>query len=413
MAAYLAIAIPAIALISFFIVLTARRTAAFYAEVERRESLEQEMRHSQRMEAIGQLTGGIAHDFNNLLTVIIGNLQMALRRIADEKPRAQLETAQRGAQRAAELTKRLLAFSRNQALNPKPINVNRLVADMSDLLGRTLGETIAIETVQGAGLWEAEADITELESALLNLAVNARDAMPEGGKLTLETANTHLDEAYCQSVAGLKAGQYVMLSVTDTGAGMPKDVLNKAFDPFFTTKAPGAGTGLGLSQVYGFVKQSGGHIKIYSEPGEGTDVKIYIPRRMGPAQQRAEATLAEPLPRGKGQRILITEDDADVRDYTAQTLHELGYSVVQAINGQTALDKLVREGPFDLLLTDVVMPGMNGRALAEAALKLVPNLKVLYMTGYSRNAIVHHGRLDPGVALIQKPFSQSALAVRI
>ena len=413
MAAYLAIAIPAIALISLFIVLTARRTAAFYAEVERRESLEQEMRHSQRMEAIGQLTGGIAHDFNNLLTVIIGNLQMALRRIADEKPRAQLETAQRGAQRAAELTKRLLAFSRNQALDPKPINVNRLVADMSDLLGRTLGETIAIETVQGAGLWEAEADITELESALLNLAVNARDAMPEGGKLTLETANTHLDKAYCESVAGLKAGQYVMLSVTDTGTGMPKDVLNKAFDPFFTTKAPGAGTGLGLSQVYGFVKQSGGHIKIYSEPGEGTDVKIYIPRRMGPAQQRAEATLAEPLPRGKGQRILITEDDADVRDYTAQTLHELGYSVVQATNGQTALDKLVREGPFDLLLTDVVMPGMNGRALAEAALKLVPNLKVLYMTGYSRNAIVHHGRLDPGVALIQKPFSQSALAVRI
>ena len=195
---------------------------------------------------------------------------------------------------------------------------------------------------------------------------------------------------------------------------MPKDLApNKAFDPFFTTKAPGAGTGLGLSQVYGFVKQSGGHIEIYSEPGEGTAVKIYLPRRMGPAQQRAEATLAEPLPRGKGQRILITEDDADVRDYTAQTLHELGYSVVQATNGQTALDKLVREGPFDLLLTDVVMPGMNGRALAEAALKLVPNLKVLYMTGDSRNAIVHHGRLDPGVALIQKPFSQSALAVRI
>jgi signal transduction histidine kinase len=334
MATYLAIAIPAIALISFFIVLTARRTSAFYAEVERRESLEQEMRHSQRMEAIGQLTGGIAHDFNSLLTVIIGNLQIAMRRVADEKPRAQLEAAQRGAQRAAELTKRLLAFSRNQALDPKPIDVNRLVADMSDLLGRTLGETIAIETVQGGGLWEAEADITELESALLNLAVNARDAMPDGGKLTLETANAHLDDTYCASVSGLKAGQYVMLSITDAGTGMPKEVLHKAFDPFFTTKAPGAGTGLGLSQVYGFVKQSGGHINLYSEPGEGTAVKIYLPRRMGPAQQRAGALSTEPLPRGKGQRILISEDDVDVRDYIAQTLHELGYSVVQATNGQ-------------------------------------------------------------------------------
>jgi two-component system NtrC family sensor kinase len=413
MASYLAIALPAIVLLSFFIVLTARRTAAFYAEVERRESLEQEIRHSQRMEAIGQLTGGIAHDFNNLLTVIIGNLQMAVRRVTDEKLRAQLDSARRGAQRAADLTKRLLAFSRNQPLDPRPIDVNRLVTDMSDLLGRTLGETIAIETVRGAGLWEAEADITELESALLNLAVNARDAMPEGGKLTLETANTYLDEDYCESVPGLRAGQYVMISITDTGIGMPEDVLRKAFDPFFTTKPPGAGTGLGLSQVYGFVKQSGGHIQIYSELGEGTAVKIYLPRRMASVKKRTEVPTAEPLPRGNGQRILISEDDADVRDYVAQTLRDLGYVVVQAADGHTALNILVREGPFDLLLTDVVMPGMNGRELAEAALRRMPNLKVLYMTGYSRNAIVHHGRLDTGVALIQKPFSQSALARRV
>src|SRR4051812_12578050 len=224
MAGYLAITLPAIALVCLFILLTAQRTVAFYAEAERREALEQDMRQAQRIEAVGQLTGGIAHDFNNLLTVIIGNLQMAIRQLPDAKPRTMLENAQRGAQRAAELTKRLLAFSRNQALDPKPVDVNRLVSNMSNLLGRTLGETIVIETVRGAGLWETEADVTELESAVLNLAVNARDAMPNGGKLTLETANAYLDEQYCESVRGLKAGQYVMLAITDTGTGMPKEV---------------------------------------------------------------------------------------------------------------------------------------------------------------------------------------------
>jgi two-component system NtrC family sensor kinase len=386
---------------------------AFYAEVERRETLEQEMRQTQRIEAVGQLTGGIAHDFNNLLTVIIGNLQMAIRQLPDGKPRTMLENAQRGAQRAAELTKRLLAFSRNQALDPKPIDVNRLVANMSDLLGRTLGETILIETIRGAGLWGIEADITELESALLNLAVNARDAMSQGGKLTLETANVYLDEQYCESVPSLKAGQFVMLAISDTGIGMQKEVADKAFDPFFTTKQAGAGTGLGLSQVYGFVKQSGGHIKIYSEPGEGTTIKIYLPRHNARVSAKAERVSAEPLPRGNGERVLVTEDDVDVRAYVAQTLQELGYEVLQAADGEAAIDILTRAQPIDLLLTDVVMPGMNGRKLAEEALRRAPNLKVLYMTGYSRNAIVHHGRLDPGVALIQKPFSQSALAVRV
>ena len=412
MARYVGITIPAMALVCLFIVLTVRRTKAFYAEVERREALEQNIRQAQRIEAVGQLTGGIAHDFNNLLTVIIGNLQMAIRQLPDGKPRAMMENAQRGAMRAAELTKRLLAFSRNQALNPKPIDVNRLVSTMSDMMGRTLGETITILTVRGAGLWEIEADITELESALLNLAVNARDAMPDGGTLTLETANAYLDDEYSESVRGLKTGQYVMIAVSDTGGGMPKEVLDKAFDPFFTTKPAGAGTGLGLSQAYGFVKQSGGHIKIYSEIGHGTTVKIYLPRRTSAAQDVAEEKPPADVPRGRGQRILVTEDDADVRAYIVQTLGDLGYEVIQAADGPTALAILSRQ-PVDLLLTDIVMPGMNGRVLADEARTQMSTLKVLFMTGYSRNAIVHHGRLDPGVSLIQKPFSQSALAQQV
>lgn len=412
MAGYLAIAVPAVALISLFIILTARRTKAFYAEVERRETLEQNIRQTQRIEAVGQLTGGIAHDFNNLLTVISGNLQMAIRHIPDGKPRNMLESAQRGATRAAELTKRLLAFSRKQALNPKPIDVNRLVGTMSEMLVRVLGETIVIETVRGAGLWEIEADITELESALLNLAVNARDAMPNGGKLTIETANAYLDENYSKAVQGLKTGQYVLIAVTDTGGGMPKSVVDKAFDPFFTTKPPGAGTGLGLSQAYGFVKQSGGHIQIYSEVGEGTTVKIYLPRRHAVGAHIVEDKPAEMVPRGNGETVLVTEDDSDVRTYVLQSLIDLGYKVIQAADGQTALAILKRER-VDLLLTDVVMPGMNGRELVDEARKHNPDLKALYMTGYSRNAIVHHGRVDPGVTLLTKPFSQSALAQQV
>jgi len=409
MARYIAITVPAMALVCLSILLTIRRTRAFYAEVERREALEQNIRQSQRIEAVGQLTGGIAHDFNNLLTVIIGNLQMAIRQLPDGKPRAMLENAQSGATRAAELTKRLLAFSRNQALNPKPIDVNRLVTTMSEMLGRVLGETITILTVRGAGVWEIEADITELESALLNLAVNARDAMPDGGTLTLETANAYLDQEYSESVRSLEAGQYVMIAVTDTGIGMSKAVLDKAFDPFFTTKAPNAGTGLGLSQVYGFVKQSGGHVQIYSEVGQGTTVKIYLPRRTSTQQDTSEEKPMADSPRGRGQRILVTEDDADVRAYIVQTLLDLGYEVIQAADGQRALAILSSQA-VDLLLTDVVMPSMSGRALADEARKRLPGLKVLFMTGYSRNAIVHNGRLDPGVSLLQKPFSPGALA---
>lgn len=412
MAGYLAIAVPAVALISLFIVLTARRTKAFYTEVERREMLEQNIRQTQRIEAVGQLTGGIAHDFNNLLTVISGNLQMAIRQIPDGKPRVMLENAQRGAARAAELTRRMLAFSRKQALNPKPIDVNRLVSTMSEMLVRVLGETIVIETVRGAGLWEIEADITELESALLNLAVNARDAMPNGGKLTIETANAYLDENYSEAVQGLKTGQYVLIAVTDTGGGMPKSVVDKAFDPFFTTKPPGAGTGLGLSQAYGFVKQSGGHIQIYSEVGEGTTVKIYLPRQHTVGTYVVEDEPAEAIPQGNGQTILVTEDDPDVRTYVLQSLIELGYKVIQAADGQTAL-AILRRQRVDLLLTDVVMPGMNGRELVDEARKHNQDLKAIFMTGYSRNAIVHHGRVDPGVSLLTKPFSLSALAQQV
>ncbi len=412
MVQYLLIAVPAVVLLALLILFASRRTAAFYAEAERREALEQNLRQAQRIEAIGQLTGGIAHDFNNLLTVILGNLQMALRRLPEGRPRAQLESAQQGAQRAADLTKRLLAFARNQPLDPKPVDVNRLVATMSDLLGRTLGESISIETIRAAGLWKTELDVTELESAVLNLAVNARDAMPDGGKLTIETANAFLDEAYCEGKEGLKAGQYVMLAVTDTGTGMTQDVMDKAVDPFFTTKPAGVGTGLGLSQVYGFIKQSGGHLQFYSEIGEGTTVKLYLPRSLREPLAAAEAP-AQSLPRGQGESILVAEDDPAVRDYVVETLKELGYQVLSAADGAAALGVLEANPHVNLLLTDVVMAGMNGRMLAQEALRRFPRLKVLYMTGYSRNAIVHHGRLDPGVDLIQKPFSQNALAQRL
>ncbi|PSO14042.1 hybrid sensor histidine kinase/response regulator [Bradyrhizobium sp. MOS003] len=409
---YLAIGAPALALVCFFIVLTARSTAAFYAEAERRETLEQEMRRSQRIEAVGQLTGGIAHDFNNLLTIIIGNLQMASRRVTDEKPRALLENAQRGALRAAELTKRLLAFSRKQALDPKPVHLNRLVRSLTDMLARTLGETISIETNLAPDLGEAQADVTELESAVLNLALNARDAMPNGGTLILETANASLDEQFSASSGQLNSTQYVSVSVKDTGIGMAPEVADKAFEPFFTTKPPGMGTGLGLSQVYGFVKQSDGDVRISSAPGAGTTVTIFLPRRTDVSEPARKEQTIGGVPRGHGERVLVTEDDEGVRQFVAGTLVELGYEVMQAQDGDAALNVLATS-QVDLLLTDVVMPGMNGRDLAAEAQRRRPGLKVLYMTGYSRDAIVHQGRLDRGVSLIQKPFTQSDLAGRV
>jgi two-component system NtrC family sensor kinase len=415
MASHLIFGVPATLLLIALVLVAMGRTRAFYAEAERREVLEANLRQSQKMDAIGQLTGGIAHDFNNLLTIIIGNLQMALRREHDSKLQGWISNAMAGAERAAALTKRLLAFSRSQPLDPRPLDVNRLVAASSELLNRTLGEKISIETVGSAGLWQTEVDAAELESSIINLAINARDAMPDGGKLTIETGNAFLDERYCEAFQDLTPGQYVMISVTDTGCGMPKEVAEKATEPFFTTKPTGQGTGLGLSQVYGFIKQSGGHLRIDSEPGEGTTVKIYLPRSRtrGPELAPSSAGASSRLEEGSGETILVVEDDADVRTYVVEALNGVGYRVLEAADAEAALAILAADAEIRLMLTDVVMPGMNGRALADAAKQSHPGVKMLFMTGYSRNAIVHQGRLDPGVALIQKPFSQDLLASRI
>jgi CheY-like chemotaxis protein len=367
------------------------------------------------MEAIGQLTGGVAHDFNNLLTVILGNMETLWRHLpADEgRLRRAVDQATRGAQRAATLTQQLLAFSRRQPLNPKPTDVNRLVTGMSDLIRRTLNESIAIETVLGAGLWRIEVDPHQLESALINLAVNSRDAMPNGGKLTIETANAHIDERYASRFAEIIPGQYVVICVTDTGTGMTSDVMARAFDPFFTTKPLGEGTGLGLSQVFGFVKQSGGHVKLYSEVGHGTTVKIYLPRLM------RDVTLADaetPVPVSPGdpsETILVVEDDDDVRLYSTESLRELGFSVLEASDGASALQVLDHHPEICLLFTDVGLPGINGRELVDEARRRRPNLPVLFTTGYARNAIVHQGRLDQGVELLTKPFTRAQLANRI
>jgi PAS domain S-box-containing protein len=386
---------------------------------ERTEQLrinEEALRQSQKMEVVGQLTGGVAHDFNNLLQIIMGNLDTAKRGLNDASPRIirALESAANGARRAASLTQRLLAFSRRQPLNPKPIDVNALVSGMSDLLHRTLGEATDVLTVQGAGLWRVEADATELESAILNLALNARDAMPAGGRLTIETSNADIDRAYSVMHAEVMPGQYVAISVSDTGSGMSSEVISRAFEPFFTTKPVGEGTGLGLSQVYGFVKQSGGHVKIYSELGQGTSIKVYLPRlaKMVRAEVPDEKISAPEA--ASEETILVVEDDDDVRAYSVEILRELGYRVIEAHDGPSALSLLERQFRVDLLFTDVVLPGgMTGAQVAAQARGAKPDLKVLFTTGYARNAIVHHGRLDQGVQLITKPFSMSDLATRV
>jgi signal transduction histidine kinase len=383
-----------------------------------REDAQEALRQAQKMESIGQLTGGIAHDFNNLLTVITGNIDAARRHIGEQgEARVQraLTNAQTGAERAATLTQRLLAFSRRQPLRPTAIEPNRLVSSMSDLLHRALGETVETETVLAAGVWRVEADPNELETAILNLAVNARDAMPDGGKVTIETSNAHFDEDYAARNAGAVPGQYVAFCVSDTGTGMDEATLDRVFEPFFTTKDVGRGTGLGLSMVYGFVKQSGGHIKIYSEIGQGTTVRIYLPRYFGALEPEREPARAEAPEGSPDETVLVCEDDDDVRAYTVGILRELGYRVLEAHDGAAALRLLQRqEGKVDLLFTDVVLPGgMTGADVAAEARRLRGDLKILFTTGYARNAIVHHGRLDPGVELITKPFSHAALAARI
>jgi signal transduction histidine kinase len=388
-------------------------------EAASREAAEAQLRQMQKVEALGQLTGGIAHDFNNMLAVIIGSLDLARQRInAGETARAQrnVDTALEGAGRAAQLTARLLAFSRQQPLAPQPLDVNRLVAGMSELIGRTIGEQVRVETVLAGGLWRAFADPSQLENSILNLCVNARDAMAPrgGGRLTIETVNAHLDDDYAATHAEVAPGQYVLISLTDTGGGMPPDVAERAFDPFYTTKGPGEGTGLGLSQVYGFVKQSRGHVKIYSEPGTGTTVKIYLPRVSVAAQALpGEEPQPAEAPRGRGETVLVVEDEERVRQVSVEALRSLGYRIVEAAGAAEALVALANEPAVDLLFTDVVMPDMNGRQLAEKARQEWPGLRVLFTTGYTRNAIVHNGMLDADVAFLAKPFTIDQLARKV
>lgn len=386
-------------------------------EITERLQAEDALRQAQKMEAVGQLTGGIAHDFNNLLTIIIGNIDTVARRLdssADPRAKRSLDNALKGAERAAALTARLLAFSRRQPLDPKPTDVARLLAGMSDLLTRSITETIAIRIVAPGDLWSIEVDPHQLENAIVNLAVNARDAMPAGGALTIDASNIRIGNDDEDVPAGVTAGHYVVIAITDTGCGMTAETLAQVFDPFFTTKEVGKGTGLGLSMVYGFTKQSGGHVHVYSTPGHGTRVCLYLPRSAGEAAEDSVA-IDGALVRGSlAETILVVEDDDDVRAYTVEILREVGYRVIEAPNGNVALTLLEQQkGSIDLLMTDVVMPTMSGRELASAARAGLPDLKVLFTSGYPRDAIMRDGRLEPGVDLLAKPFTYLSLAAKV
>jgi signal transduction histidine kinase/CheY-like chemotaxis protein len=387
--------------------------ARLTAEIDRRTRLEGMLVQAQKMEAIGNLTGGVAHDFNNLLQVIGGNLQLLSRDIGDnEKARIRVEKAMAGVARGSHLSSQLLAFGRRQPLEPKVVNVGRLVRGMDDLLRRTIGEAVEIETVIAGGLWNTLVDPTNLENAVLNLAINARDAMDARGHLTIEAGNAFLDDSYADLHAEVVAGQYVQVSVTDTGSGMTSEVMAQAFEPFFSTKPQGKGTGLGLSMVFGFVKQSGGHVKVYSEPGQGTTIKLYLPRSMQAEDAPAEID-AGPIV-GGNETILVVEDDEAVRETVVAVLDELGYRVLKAPDAQSALVVIESGVPVDLLFTDVVMPGpLKSTELVRKAKERIPQLSVLFTSGYTENSIVHGGRLDEGVNLLSKPYSRDALARKI
>ena len=373
---------------------------------------------AQKMEAVGQLTGGIAHDFNNLLQIIVGNLESAQRIAPPEPPRLRraVENAMNGAHRAATLTQRLLAFSRRQPLAPKPVSINNLLRGMSEMLDRALGETIRVDTVLEPQLWRTEVDPNQLESAILNLAVNARDAMPSGGALVIETTNVTIDKLFIAIHPGAAPGRYVCISVTDTGTGMDRKTLARAFEPFFTTKDVNKGTGLGLAMVYGFAKQSNGHVTAYSETGRGTTVKLYLPYLGGDISGHDEQMAVQPPDLVPQETILVVEDDVSVRANSVDALRDLGYTVIEAEDGLTALEAL--DGPagdsIDLVFTDVVLPGgMTGADIVREARRRRPPLKALFTTGYAREAIVHQGRLDEGVALLTKPFTHADLATKI
>lgn len=395
--------------------------ALLEVEANERRKAQALLSQSQKMEVIGHLTGGIAHDFNNLLTIISGNLEIAQRAVANwsdgsmTKINRTLESARHGAQRAAKLTERLLAFARKQPFDTKVIHPNELIANVTDFFSRTLGENIRLEIEADKDVWTLETDPHQLETALLNLVVNSRDAMSAGGNLKISTTNTVVDHEYCETNPDASVGAHVVISVSDTGSGMDETTLNRAFEPFFSTKEVGHGTGLGLSQVYGFVRQSGGFITIDSLPGVGTTVSVYLPKS-GLAAERSSPPAAElkQVAQGDGQTILVVEDDDDVRAYILDTLEELGYEPLAARDAEAAT-KIFRSSPdrIDLLLTDVIMPGKNGRVLSEELLSIRADLKVVFMTGYSREVIVHNGRLDPGLELLQKPITRNALAAKL
>jgi PAS domain S-box-containing protein len=385
-------------------------------EIARRSQAEDVLRHAQKMETVGQLSGGIAHDFNNLLQIIHGNLTLLERTIPPDEPklRRSVTNALTGTERAAALTQRLLAFSRRQPLDPKPLDVNRMIEDMIELLHRTLGETVLIETSLSQDIPSALVDGNQLENAILNLAINARDAMPGGGRLEISTALADLDSAAARLQADATPGQYVRIAVRDSGEGMSAEILSRAVEPFFSTKEVGQGTGLGLSMVYGFAKQSGGHLVINSVEGEGTTIELYVPRSSQAAEARSARQEQSELPAGKGERILLCEDDADVRLFSSETLSELGYEVIEAGDADGALEAMRSHGPIDLLFTDIVLPGgRTGADLAREARALQPDLRVLFATGYARSALEE--RQDPasGIELLLKPFGVEALATKI
>ncbi|MGI4797737.1 MAG: PAS domain S-box protein, partial [Janthinobacterium lividum] len=397
---------------------TGRDITGEKAAAEELAITQEALRQSQKMEAVGQLTGGLAHDFNNLLTGVTGSLELLQTRIAQGRIKdvdRYVNAAQGAAKRAAALTHRLLAFSRRQTLDPKPTDVNRLVAGMEEMIQRTVGPAIKLEQMVGAaGLWPVLVDPGQLENALLNLCINARDAMPDGGKITVETGNRWLDERMARD-RELPPGQYVSLCVSDTGTGMPPEVIAKAFDPFFTTKPIGQGTGLGLSMIYGFARQSSGQVRIYSEVGQGTMVCIYLPRHLGEADMAEGAPELADAPRAEvGETVLVVDDEPTVRMLVTEVLEDLGYRAIEAADGAAGLQVLQSDVRIDLLVTDVGLPGgMNGRQVADAARVARPDLKVLFITGYAENAVVSHGHIDPGMHILTKPFALEALASRI
>lgn len=393
----------------------AEANRALRNEMAERLRAEEALLQVQKLEAIGQLTGGVAHDFNNLLTVISGNLQMLQERVAHVPLLLKLASAAaKAAARGAELTRNLLAFSRRQPLQPREIDIGELVHNMTDMMRRTLGESIHIETAIQAGLAKVAADPGQLENALLNLALNARDAMPRGGELTIKAATTLADAIPGEDKSDMAPGEYVMLAVSDNGSGMPPEVLKRVFEPFFTTKTTGKGSGLGLATVYGFVKQSGGHVRIYSEISRGTTVQLYLPQAKSNNEALMKEYTSNHAPRAEGETVLLVEDDEGVRELAATFLQDLGYAVLEATNGKQALALLEEGRPIDLLFTDLVMPGgMNGLELSREALRRRPAMKVLYTSGYMENVLAHDGQFDVGIQLITKPYTKEALAQRI